>query len=166
MNFWENAVDGVAPNINILDNKAPAEKEKRLQEIIDYYISEGYKQSDIVILTCKTLERSFMGDKVYNDVYQYGSRQLTLTTCRKFKGLEAAVIILIDIDKSILLENARETKRIFYVGTSRARHHLEIFSELSERDCIEVLYEKTEDTYKKPDKAIANLLSACLVKRI
>lgn len=164
MNFWENAIDGAAPNITILDNTAVEQKEKLLQRIIDKYIGDEYKQSDIVILTCKTLERSFMAGKVFNDIYQYGSRQFMLTTCRKFKGLEAAIIILIDVDKSVILENAREAKRIFYVGSSRARHYLEILSELTEEDCMEILYEKTEGTNKKPNRAIANLLSACLMK--
>ncbi len=37
------------------------------------------------------------------------------TTCRKFKGLEADAVILIDVDESIFEE---EHKLLYYVGTS------------------------------------------------
>jgi len=163
MNFWENAVDGTAPNITISNNVTVEEKERLLREALDKYIDEDFKQSEIVILTCKTLDKSFLVSKVSNEIYQYNCRQFHFTTCRKFKGLEAAVVILVDVDKSIILENLRETKCIFYVGTSRARHNLEIFSDLSEDDCREIALERAEDSKKKPAKVIANLLSACLV---
>ena len=58
------------------------------------------------------------------------------TTCRKFKGLEADVVILLDVDKNTF---EQENVLIFYVGTSRARIKLDIIAILSFDDCKEVL---------------------------
>ena len=46
------------------------------------------------------------------------------TTARKFKGLESDVIIVIDVDDQTFTED--EGKRLFYVGSSRAKHQLDI----------------------------------------
>ena len=46
------------------------------------------------------------------------------TTARKFKGLEADVVILVDVDESAF--SNEENKRLFYVGASRAKHNLDI----------------------------------------
>lgn len=58
------------------------------------------------------------------------------TTCRKFKGLEADVVILLDVDKTTFEQG---NALIFYVGTSRARIKLEIAAILSDDDCKEIL---------------------------
>ena len=58
------------------------------------------------------------------------------TTCRKFKGLEADVVVLLDVDKSTF---EQDNVLIFYVGTSRARIKLEIAAILSDDDCKEIL---------------------------
>ena len=67
--------------------------------------------------------------KAYRNKYLF-------TTCRKFKGLEADVVILLDVDKATF---EQENVLIFYVGTSRARIKLEITAILSDDDCKEIL---------------------------
>lgn len=47
------------------------------------------------------------------------------TTVRKFKGLEAKVVVLTDVDFAQLV--APEMRRLLYVGCSRARHALHLF---------------------------------------
>ena len=162
LNFWDNAIDGTAPNITINNNKTNEEKEKLLQKTIDKYINDGFKPINIVILTCKTIEKSFLSDNIHNDYYNYSGRFFLFTTCRKYKGLEAEVVILIDIDKSIILETTRESKNIFYVGASRARYYLELIANLNEEDCKDIILQKNENIIKKPEKTIANMLS-CLI---
>ena len=46
------------------------------------------------------------------------------TSARKFKGLESDVIIIIDVDDRSFADD--ESKRLFYVGCSRAKHQLDI----------------------------------------
>ena len=46
------------------------------------------------------------------------------TTARKFKGLESDVIIIGDINQETFAYD--ESKRLFYVGASRAKHYLDI----------------------------------------
>ena len=58
------------------------------------------------------------------------------TTCRKFKGLEADAVILLDVDKTTF---EPENVLVFYVGTSRARIKLEITAILSDNDCKDIL---------------------------
>jgi len=48
------------------------------------------------------------------------------TSSRKFKGLEADVIILNGVDAETF--NSEEARRVFYVGVSRAKSYLEIIS--------------------------------------
>lgn len=52
------------------------------------------------------------------------------------KGLEADVVILLDVDKTTFEQG---NALIFYVGTSRARIKLEIAAILSDDDCKEIL---------------------------
>lgn len=58
------------------------------------------------------------------------------TTCRKFKGLEADVVVLVDVDKTTF---EQDNVLLFYVGTSRARIKLEITAVLSDDDCKDIL---------------------------
>lgn len=88
---------------------------------------------DIVLLTCKTEATSILSDSVNNGKYR---NKYLFTTCRKFKGLEADVVILLDVDKTTFEQG---NALIFYVGTSRARIKLEIAAILSDDDCKEIL---------------------------
>ena len=57
-----------------------------------------------------------------------------LTTMRSFKGLEADVIVLIDLPKPGSM--AACTVADFYVGCSRAKHILKVISTESEGDLL------------------------------
>jgi len=66
-----------------------------------------------------------------------GIENILFTTIRKFKGLEASAVILVDVTKETFttLENLMD----FYVGTSRARQELYIVSEtITEEDATEI----------------------------
>ena len=74
---------------------------KVLNDVIDDLWKNDY--SNIQILTCKTEDNSIISKESSTGVYLYKKNKIPFTTCRKFKGLEADAIILIDIDKSELI---------------------------------------------------------------
>lgn len=80
------------------------------------------------------------GGKIYKIRRQIlkaiGQAILGEVTCRKFKGLEADVVILLDVDRNTF---EQDNVLIFYVGTSRARIKLEITAILNDDDCKEIL---------------------------
>ena len=125
-----------------------------LDALLKQYAAEGYK--DIAILTVKTAEQSILYDKHKNGLYK---NKYVFTTYRKFKGLEADVVILVDVDASAFTE---ENKMNFYVASSRAKTRLDIISNLSEDECSGVLTENLGKTAKvrRPRLTLASTLNA------
>ena len=78
------------------------------------------------------------------------------STCRKFKGLEADAVILIDVDDSTFNP---ENVQLYYVGTSRARIRLDIVAILNDDQCKRLLEEclmiPRKSTKPKKDLCIA-----------
>lgn len=103
-----------------------------MNESIRDLTDSGVTKDRIVILTTKTMERSVLNgtDKIgnYSLSKEIVKGRILFTTVRKFKGLEADVVILIDVDGSTF--NSDENRRVFYVGASRAKHLLKIFTML------------------------------------
>ena len=126
---FEGSVKGAPAKIHFCDSVQ--DEKERIDLIIDALTADGYR--DIVLLTCKTETTSILSGAVKDRKYR---NKYLFTTCRKFKGLEADVVILLDVDK-ITFE--QENVLIFYVGTSRARIKLEITTILSDDDCTEIL---------------------------
>lgn len=122
-------VKGAPARIHFCDSVQ--NERERIDSIIDNLAADGYR--DVVLLTCKTEATSILSDSVNNGRYR---NKYLFTTCRKFKGLEADVVILLDVDKATF---EQENVLIFYVGTSRARIKLEITAILSDDDCKEIL---------------------------
>lgn len=58
------------------------------------------------------------------------------TTARKYKGLEAAVVILIDIEKEIF--NDKIYRKVMHVGASRAKYFLSYITYLSKEDKLDI----------------------------
>ena len=106
-----------------------------VKRLVNYYRSKEY--TDIVILTTKEIASSSLADLVKNEKITIDGYQCLFTTCRKFKGLEAEVIILVDVDGSILLND--EDRLLFYVGASRAKFELGIVFNASVQECSEVM---------------------------
>lgn len=126
---FEGAVKGAPAKLYFCDS-VQNEKE-RIDSIIDTLTADGYR--DIVLLTCKTETTSIMSNFVNDGKYR---NKYLFTTCRKFKGLEADVVILLDVDRNTF---EQDNVLIFYVGTSRARIKLEITAILNDDDCKEIL---------------------------
>ncbi len=92
---------------------------------------------DIVILTLSTETDSIVSGVVKNGVY--GDCQFM--SCRKFKGLEADAVILVDFTERAVTDDAM----LFYVGASRARIRLEILTVMNNESCRNAL-ERMEET--------------------
>ena len=121
--------------------------------IISSLNTEGV--TDIVILTCLTEESSKLASFCSDGMFRKKTR---FTTCRKFKGLEADAIILIDIDANTF---AGDNAKIFYVGTSRARYKLCLLSDMNDNECIDALTKFTEkQSSRKPKRELASALNA------
>lgn len=101
---------------------------KVISKTIDKYRAANYPYEQICILTLKTENSSILAD-----VERVGNHRISterdgkgvlFTSARKFKGLESDVIIIVDVDDKSFIDD--ESKRLFYVGCSRAKHQLEI----------------------------------------
>ena len=82
---------------------------------------------DIVILTLSTETDSIVSESIRNGVYG----ECRFMSCRKFKGLEADAVILVDFTELTVINDAM----LFYVGASRARIRLEIMTTMDNESC-------------------------------
>ena len=113
------------PNFNICRDKKEALDV--IDRTIDRYRSAGYPYEQICILTLKKESTSFLEgvERIGNHKIQLNRNDsgVFFTSARKFKGLESDIIIM-DVDDTSLADD--EGKMLFYVGSSRAKHQLEI----------------------------------------
>jgi hypothetical protein len=94
--MFQGCVRGSSPDINIaLDEESSL---NALNNILKKLFEERIE--DIVILTCSTEEQSWLTKYCNGGCYQFNNRTMKFTSCRKFKGLEADAIILVDITKN------------------------------------------------------------------
>lgn len=126
---FDGAVKGAPAKLHFCDSVQS--EHERIDVIIDELAADGYR--DIVILTCKTEATSVLSNSIKGGRYR---NKYLFTTCRKFKGLEADVVVLVDVDKTTF---EQDNVLLFYVGTSRARIKLEITAVLSDDDCKDIL---------------------------
>lgn len=137
--LYEGAIKGVPAKIHFVNNEETLFI--KIKDTIEQLNADGI--TDIVILTCATEEKSILSSMIKNGKY----RGKTFSTCRKFKGLEADAIILIDVEESTFNS---DQKLLFYVGTSRARIRLDMFTTMGDIECKYVL--ENDLMYKKKIK--------------
>ena len=118
LKLWENGIAGKIPRMHYCTQRSV------WLNVLDEVIRECHENNihDIVILTLKTERNSILTDYVVNQKY----RECYFTSCRKFKGLEADAVILVDFSEKSLLDDIQ----LFYVGASRARIQLEIITDI------------------------------------
>jgi hypothetical protein len=92
-------------------------------------LAEGFSDEDIVLLS-PTPHRSCAARLAHEPrwsgriaPYKPGTNRIRYTTVQKFKGMEAPVILLTDIQDL----DGKYEESVFYVGLSRALHRLGIF---------------------------------------
>lgn len=150
--LMQGCVKGVPAKVHFCDS------ENSIKEKIDITIDtlKGQGVKDIVILTCKTENTSVLKEYINNGLYK---NKYHFSTCRKFKGLEADAVILIDADSNVFEE---ENALIYYVGTSRARLWLDIFTTMDAEGCTDILQSVFEKRgyIKNPQKELAAAINA------
>lgn len=150
---FEGAIVGESPEMYFADNTEKTVA--TINSLIDKAWESGYK--DIQILTCKTESKSIIADECSTGVYSYKAKKIPFTTCRKYKGLEADVIIMVDLDNDVFTDNAEQ---IMYVGSSRARFNLSLVANINEEACVSMLEKLSIKKSRKPSKAFAALYNA------
>lgn len=156
--MFAGCVRGESPKVYISET---VDKQKVFLDKLLKQLTEK-KIKDVVILTCKTEESSVFWQYCTDGKYLLDGVQFRFTTCRKFKGLEADAIILVDVTKKVL---SKSENLNFYVGASRARFFLSVLCQMNDEDCVETLKEfnTKASTVKRPKKAFAAALNALLV---
>lgn len=149
----DGALPGDSPELYIV------EEEGSTIDIVNTIIEENkdYGYENIVILTCKTETTSILAEKSIDGAYVGARKPVKFTTCRKYKGLEADVIILVDMNKELFDESG---KQLYYVGASRARYKLALVANLSEDDSNDLIKQMDIRKTKKMGKAIAAAFNA------
>ncbi len=144
--LFEGAIKGLPAKLHFLGNEGSICE--KVDEAMEQMRREGI--TDIVILTCVTEEKSMLFPYLTEGKY----KGKNFSTCRKFKGLEADAIIMIDISEDTFDENHR---LLYYVGTSRARLRLEMFTRMGESECMRVLetFLQYKKKIKKPQRDLA-----------
>jgi DNA helicase IV len=109
-----------------------------ISKLIRKYTDNGIQKKGIVILTVKTEENSVLSGLSSIGSYKLASNRsenkILFTSARKFKGLESSVVILVDVDEKTFA--SEEERRVFYVGSSRAKHYLEIFTCMDDEELV------------------------------
>ena len=125
-NVHYNEVHGEIPSAKFYSTEE--ELRKIVEEFVGRVISEGLDPLDVVILTANTVENSWVDlNRIYaGQMLSCRSEQgkIFFTTIRKFKGLEAEAILIVDAQMSALTNP--ESRRLLYTGSSRAKNLLSI----------------------------------------
>lgn len=156
--LYPDAVMGDLPEIGFCATKEDVVT--LLNAEIDKYIDAGY--NSITILTCKTEESSIIADCCKNSKYNYKRGYVKFTTCRKFKGLESDVIIVVDIDKDTFED---EGEQLMYVGTSRARFKLSCIVNMTEDECLSLMEDREIKHNRNILKSFATAFNAKVLQR-
>lgn len=138
-------VSGKKPKFITIKNTCDLEKE--INNIINKTNEQEFDK--VVILSMKSIDKSIISDSEYfrqnTDGYSYmkDGKQYLVTTVRKFKGLEADSIILIDVDENTFKKGDDDNPNIdimnFYVGCSRAKSELNILAQIDKNALQEIL---------------------------
>ena len=151
--LFKGALIGDSPEMYFADNIE--QTVKAVNFIIDQAWEAGYES--IQILTTKTEASSIIAGECSTGVYTYKTKKIPFTTCRKYKGLEADVVIMVDLDEYTFNE---QSEYVLYVGSSRARYKLHLISNVTEEGCKSLLEKFSGRKARKPWKAFAAMYNA------
>ncbi|WP_294158222.1 nuclease-related domain-containing DEAD/DEAH box helicase [uncultured Selenomonas sp.] len=169
---YEKAAEGERPEMYF------AEDEAQTAKAVDALLGEMMAQdcTDIVILTCRSEKDTRLASRLeidgdaerdeYTHRYRYRNEEFPVTTCRKFKGLEADGVILIDVDRTSFDKRSDQDSKkkewdhtlLPYVGATRAKFYLGIVANLTDDECNELLRLHEYPVKKHPKMPLANYL--------
>lgn len=153
--LFDSALTGESPMIAF----CPSDK---MQDVLDEVIKKSVVQGmeNIQIVSCSPSGQSAVKNRVVNELYTQKNRKVPFTTVRKFKGLEADHVILIDVDKELLMKDSM----LFYVGSSRAKFQLTVIVDMDSDDCTETIkYFGSSVKKHNPEESLAKLLGCKLL---
>ena len=160
----DRSVKGDMPRFYI--NKDRTAFIKQLSRLIDQYRNNGYLYNQICVLTVKTESASMLNgmEKIGNHTISSvrNNKGVLFTTARKFKGLESDVIIIIDVDENTFADS--ENRRLFYVGSSRAKHFLDIVYVGEDESLKRLVSAMSDERYPTPVIGLARSLDVKPVK--
>ncbi len=73
---------------------------------------------------------------------EWGTTKVPVYSCREFKGLEADVVFLVDVDRQVWEQDYKYQAPpglLFYTGASRAKFQLYVAGEMSEDEAADVV---------------------------
>ena len=158
----------VRPQMHIIGSKKKAVKV--INEILDKYYEN--KVENVIILTPGKEEYCCLADYLEpgsgdNDgymIYQHNGIEYKVTTCIKFKGLEADAVLMIDLNKDSFKDHEGLE---FYVGTSRAKQYLDYVVNMIPNDYPEVISSlDPEAPIKNDSEKIRKVLGAIFASDI
>lgn len=160
----DRSVKGDMPRFYI--NKDRTAFIKQLSRLIDQYRNNGYLYNQICVLTVKTESASMLNgvERIGNHTISSvrNNKGVLFTTARKFKGLESDVIIIIDVDENTFADS--ENRRLFYVGSSRAKHFLDIVYVGEDESLKRLVSAMSDERYPTPVIGLARSLDVKPVK--
>jgi superfamily I DNA/RNA helicase len=99
-----------------------------VKSFINQSFGEGLSLTDMVILTTHTLKSSMLTNLAAIGDWQISNKpelgKVWFTTVRRFKGLEAKAVLILDVKTSELTQEI--TRNLLYVGSSRATLKLKL----------------------------------------
>lgn len=176
--YLSEGVGGETPRIHFITEWS-SDAYKLLDSEIQRLRQKGV--DDIVILTCGSNKHPGIEERCslamslrgYPDQPVYGESQISVYSCRRFKGLEADAVMLIDVNadcwsgkpRGIHKDVEPNDGRPFYIGASRAKRFLSIFCQMSREDCASVLINHFEaNGVEEPFAAFAAQLGATCIE--
>lgn len=151
--LFESALNGNLPIISFINE---TNRLMALNTAIKRGIDNGI--TDIQIISCAPANKSiYQTDLHDSNNYLYNGKRIKFTTCRKFKGLEADMVILVDVDFSILHDNYM----LFYVGSSRARLELNILCNMDDSECSTIISDWSGLVKKNNPKQTLSKMLGC-----
>jgi Nuclease-related domain/UvrD-like helicase C-terminal domain/AAA domain len=103
---------------------------EQVQEIMNFIQlsrNNGFKDSDITLLSFRTVEKSVLESLVLNGLVmekatELGSTTIRYSTINAYKGMENKIIIITDI--ALSPQNIELDRKLFYTGVTRATEKL------------------------------------------
>lgn len=128
---------------------------------INKYVDAGF--TSLTVLTCKTEENSIISEYCSDSKYNFKRGFVKFTTCRKFKGLESDVVIVIDIDQNTFNDDKGE--QLMYVGASRAKFKLSCIVNMTEDECKSFMEKRGINYNRNIFKSFATAFNAKVMKK-
>lgn len=127
----------------VIRHRTPDEQRQNIDKKLGWLLKQGVPLDQIVLIGTHRLEKSFLAGRpilyglpveaITDDGTAISTGALRYSTPHRFKGLEAKVVLLCDVDGS----EKSCSRRHLYVAASRAQHRLYVFAQHGAVPCLE-----------------------------